>query len=313
MPPPGVDPLDSWLRERLGTRLVAREPVGGGCVHSAWRVHTADGGRLFVKTNRADQLPLFEAEADGLAALARVAPPCLVIPTPLALGLSAEGAVLVLPWLEFARGQAPPGVWAACGADLARLHRDSLQVPRLEAPGPEAHGPEAHAGAFGWERDNVIGASPQLNGWRTSWSTFFWECRLRPQLTWLARKGVAISGGERLRERLPAWLEGHGAQPCLVHGDLWSGNAAPLAQGGASLFDPAVYRGDREVDLAMARLFGGFPEAFFNGYNEVWPLEEGWRARMEIYNLYHVLNHANLFGGGYSKQAQNMVDTMLGL
>ncbi len=98
-----------------------------------------------------------------------------------------------------------------------------------------------------------------------------------------------------------------------MHGDLWSGNAAPLAQGGASLFDPAVYRGDREVDLAMARLFGGFPEAFFNGYNEVWPLEEGWRARMEIYNLYHVLNHANLFGGGYSKQAQNMVDTMLGL
>jgi fructosamine-3-kinase len=110
---------------------------------------------------------------------------------------------------------------------------------------------------------------------------------------------------------VPAWLEQHGAQPCLVHGDLWSGNAALTASGSGALFDPAVYRGDREVDLAMARLFGGFPEAFFAGYERAWPLPAGHRGRVRLYNLYHLLNHANLFGGGYGRQAQETIDHLL--
>jgi fructosamine-3-kinase len=110
---------------------------------------------------------------------------------------------------------------------------------------------------------------------------------------------------------VPAWLAGHPAEPCLVHGDLWSGNASLLAGGGGALFDPAVYRGDREVDLAMAQLFGGFPPAFFAGYEAAWPLPEGHRQRVELYNLYHLLNHANLFGGSYWSQAERSIAALL--
>ena len=145
------------------------------------------------------------------------------------------------------------------------------------------------------------------------WALFVSECRLGPQLRWLARKGTPMVGASELLERVPRWLEGHAPQPCLVHGDLWSGNASLLATGGGSLFDPAVHRADREVDLAMARLFGGFPEAFFQGYQEEWPLPEGWRERVSLYNLYHLLNHANLFGGGYIQQAQSTVHGLLGV
>lgn len=303
MRPSAVDPLAVWLRARLGIRLLDRAPVGGGCIHRAWCLRTADDGRLFAKTNRADQLPLLEAEAEGLAALARVAPPGLVIPEPLAWGQAGEEAVLVLPWLELARGGQPARDWRECGANLARLHRLSLPSTRLERPGR----------GFGWGQDNFIGASPQPNGWRERWGTFFVECRLRPQLRWLARKGSPMRGAEDLLRRLPEWLEGHPVDPCLVHGDLWSGNAALLTGGGGSLFDPAVFLGDREVDLAMARLFGGFPEAFFQGYQEEWPLPEGWRDRVAIYNLYHLLNHANLFGGGYNKEAQSVIHSLLGI
>jgi len=299
-----VDPLAAWLREQLQISVVARTPVGGGCIHSAWRLQTADGEHLFAKTNRADKLPLLQAEAEGLLALARVAPPTLMIPRPLAIGVAGDQAVLVMPWLELARGPGSPGAWETCGANLARLHRQSL----LGAP---QQGGVTQA--FGWGQDNFIGASPQINGWRESWSSFFAECRLAPQLRWLAEKGRPMAGADPLLERLPEWLNNHGAQPCLVHGDLWSGNGALLADGGGSVFDPAIYLGDRETDLAMARLFGGFPEAFFNGYNEEWPLPKGWGERIKIYNLYHLLNHANLFGGGYIKQAQSVIHGLLGL
>ena len=298
-----VDPLAAWLRDQLGLQLVGRTPVGGGCIHNAWCLRTAGDGRLFAKTNRAECLPLLEAEAEGLAALARVAPTALLIPEPLARGLAGEEAVLVMPWLEMGQSGDSTRSWAACGANLARLHRHSLR------PAPAGETPQG----FGWSRDNFIGASPQPNGWREDWAVFFVECRLQPQLRWLAGKGSPMQGAERLLEHLPPWLEGHRAEPCLVHGDLWSGNAALLAGGGASLFDPAVYRGDREVDLAMARLFGGFPEAFFRGYAEEWPLPEGWRERVAIYNLYHLLNHANLFGSSYKNQAQAAIHSLLDL
>ena len=297
-----ADPLAAWLHDQLGIRMAGLTPVGGGCIHRAWCLRTADGERLFVKTNRADKLPLLDAEADGLAALARMAPPGLVIPEPLACGLAGDQAVLVLPWLELSRSGDRAGAWAECGTNLARLHRLSLQPTR----------PDDSAPGFGWNRDNFIGASHQPNGWRQEWSVFFAECRLQPQLRWLARKGSPMAGAERLLERLPVWLEGHRAESCLVHGDLWSGNGALLSGGGGSLFDPAVHRGDREVDLAMARLFGGFPEAFFRGYEEAWPLLEGWRERLDLYNLYHLLNHANLFGGGYKNQAQSVINSLLG-
>lgn len=299
----GDDPLAAWLASRLQVRLVDRTPVAGGSIHRAWCLRTAGDGRLFAKTNRADKLPLLEAEAEGLEALAALAPAALVVPQPLAVGQAGDQAVLVLPWLALERGGARSGAWAACGAQLAQLHRRGRR-PSL---------PGESGGGFGWHRDNFIGDSPQPNGWRDAWSPFFAECRLQPQLQWLAQRGSPLRGAERLLERLPTWLAHHPVEPCLVHGDLWSGNAGLCEGGGASLFDPAVYYGDREVDLAMARLFGGFPEAFFQGYAEEWPLPEGWRERVAIYNLYHLLNHANLFGGAYKNQAQTVVDSLLRL
>ncbi len=301
-------PLTTWVQDRLGTAVAALRPVGGGCIHRAWALELVDGRRLFAKTNGARHLPLLEAEADGLAALAAAAAGDPVVPRPLHWGERDGQALLLLEWLPLqgsAVGRRPPpgagdsagaGGWWGLGAALARLHRRSLG---------EADG------RFGWHRDNAIGASPQPNGWRGRWGEFFAEQRLGPQLAWAARRGRRLAGAEALLVRVPQWLESHGAEPCLVHGDLWSGNAALLEDGRGALFDPAVHRGDREVDLAMARLFGGVPEAFFAGYAATWPLPEGHRRRVELYNLYHLLNHANLFGGSYWSQSQQSLQALL--
>ena len=288
--------LAAWLQRELGRELTAMAPVGGGCIHNAWRLELADGGRLFAKTNRADLLPVLAAEADGLKALAS-APTGLMIPSPLQLAELDGTALLLLSWLELGgRPANAEGAWHRLGAELAALHRSSLV---------------GHDGRFGWGQDNFIGSGPQANGWHSSWGHFFAEQRLGRQLAWAARSGQRLAEGDALLEQVPAWLADHPAEPCLVHGDLWSGNASLLANGGGALFDPAVYRGDREVDLAMAQLFGGFPPTFFAGYEAAWPLPAGHRQRLELYNLYHLLNHANLFGGGYWSQAERRIAALL--
>ena len=198
---------------------------------------------------------------------------------------------------------------------IRTLERE-LRDLRGQAPAPAPVAEEAPGSAwrgwFGWGRDNFIGSGPQANGWLAHWADFFLQRRLAPQLQRAADSGHRLPGADALLKQLPAWLEGHHPDPCLVHGDLWSGNAALLQGGGGALFDPAVYRGDREVDLAMAQLFGGFPSSFFAGYNATWPLPPGHRQRVELYNLYHRLNHANLFGGGYEQQAQQSIAALLG-
>jgi fructosamine-3-kinase len=301
--------LAPWLAERLGVTLLDRQRVGGGCIHRAWRLRLESRGPgpscLFAKTNRPGALPLLEAEGSGL-----------VVPHPLALGLVGGEAVLVLPWLDLGLGPGadPARTWAAVGAGLARLHRRSLMAPL---------GPGDRLGSFGWCRDNAIGTAPQANGWMDQWGRFFAERRLAPQLESLARSGRPLEGAAALLERLDELLEGHAPEACLVHGDLWSGNLdglvgssqpglvdSPMAVG--ALFDPAPYRGDREVDLAMARLFGGVPPAFFDGYGQEWPLPPGQQQRVGLYNLYHLLNHANLFpGAGYHRQAQAAITALV--
>jgi fructosamine-3-kinase len=315
--PPG-DALEDWLVENLGVRLVSKRPVGGGCIHSAWclsvvpsegvapRPGTISGGRLFAKTNTREALPLLEAEAEGLEALARAATDTdLRVPAPLGVGVAGNQAVLVLPWLELAGGSssaAAGGAWGSLGAALATLHRSSLEHPCISGDRP---------GSFGWPRDNVIGSGPQRNGWLAGWGRFFAERRLAPQIERLEGRIGALEGAQALLERVPDWLDGHGADPCLVHGDLWSGNAAIDNTGHGVIFDPAVHRADREVDLAMARLFGGFPAPFFAGYQATWPLAGDYRRRIPLYNLYHLLNHANLFGGSYAVQAQEVIKQLM--
>ena len=288
-----------WLAEQ-GLELAAMHPVGGGCIHRAWRLELRDGSRRFAKTNRAALLPVLEAEADGLAALQAAAasavpgPALPSIPEPLGLAELKGEAVLLLSWLEL--GGSDPRGWQELGRGLARLHRASLQ---------------ASDGRFGWQRSNFIGSGPQPNSWCSHWATLFSEQRLGVQLQLAADAGRALPQAQALLEQVPHWLAGHEPEACLVHGDLWSGNAGLLLGGGSAVFDPAVYRADREVDLAMARLFGGFPADFFKGYGQEWPLPAGHHQRAELYNLYHLLNHANLFGGGYWQQSAASIQALL--
>jgi fructosamine-3-kinase len=267
---------------RLGWRA-----LGGSALNATWRLEAPDAA-WFVKVNRADRLPMLEAEAAGLAELDACG--AMRVPRVLASGREGAHAFLVLEWLDIRGG----GRDAALGHALAALHRHT--APR-----------------FGWHRDNTIGTTPQQNDWCDDWCTFFGERRLAPQAARVAAGGhpELAAAVRRLIAALPALLAGHAPSPSLLHGDLWSGNAGALPTGAPVVFDPAVYYGDREADLAMTELFGGFSADFHAAYRAAWPLDDGYPRRRRVYNLYHVLNHANLFGGGYVAQARGMVDALL--
>ncbi len=265
------------------------QSLGGGCINAAYRLPGRDGRAYFVKLNEARLGAMFAAEAEGLAELAASA--TLRVPTPIGHGEVAGQAFLVLELLDLSGH----GGLEALGRGLAALHRTT----------------RPH---FGWHRDNTIGATPQPNGEETDWATFWGEHRLGFQLDLAARhghRGALQQRGEALRAALPALLSDHRPQPSLLHGDLWSGNYAISAGGEPVIFDPAVYYGDREADLAMTELFGGFGPRFYAAYQEAWPLDPGYPIRKELYNLYHILNHLNLFGGGYGSQALRMMERLL--
>jgi fructosamine-3-kinase len=167
---------------------------------------------------------------------------------------------------------------------------------------------------FGWRRKNYIGSTPQLNRRATTWGDFWRDARLRPQIELARRNGLGrnlLEKAERLVEAVPKLLAGHSPSASQLHGDLWGGNAGFLPGGEPVIFDPAVYWGDREADLAMTELFGGFPPEFYRAYDEVAPRDAGYGTRKTLYNLYHVLNHANLFGGGYASRAERMIASLL--
>ena len=267
-----------------GREVVDVVPISGGCIHQAWRVQLCDGSNVFVKSGPPEAMALFEVEADALNALHGYAnAELLVVPQPLAVASLSHDAVLVLPWMEL-RG----GDQARLGQGLALLHQSSA------ATGP---------GRYGWTRDGFIGAGPQPGGWRDAWGDAFVELRLLPQLKLLNGLGLEQPELTRLLSALAQRLNHLDVAPSLVHGDLWGGNAATLTDGRGSLFDPASWWADREVDLAMTHLFGGFSQSFYREYQKVLPSRPGASERIEIYNLYHLLNHANLFGGGYLKQS----------
>jgi fructosamine-3-kinase len=253
----------------------------------AWQAGTLP---IFVKlAGRAGQAAL-AAEAQGLAELA--ATQALKVPRVLALGTTAEAAFLALEWIEAVAPDAR--CEARLGAGLAALH-------------------EHQAARYGYHHDNFIGATPQRNTWMDDWAEFFREQRLRPQLALAAQRGFAaeIGGGERLLEVVPLLLVGDAMPASLLHGDLWGGNWLAGPGGEPVLIDPAVYYGDREADLAMTRLFGGFGTAFYSAYEAAAPRARGSQVRADLYNLYHVLNHMNLFGGGYAQEARALMERLL--
>lgn len=262
--------------------------VGGGSINQAYQVIDSDRS-YFLKINRAVQIAMFEAEALGLKEIADT--DTIRVPRPLCWGTANGSAYIVLDWLDF--GGSNRESWYRMGQDLAAMHRVTSDR------------------GFGWRQDNTIGDTPQKNPWTPDWVTFYREHRLTFQFRLAQRRGGHFPRESELLVALPELLSGHHPAPSLVHGDLWSGNAAVTRGGEPVILDPATYYGDREVDIAMTELFGGFPAPFYEGYNAAYPLDAGYERRKILYNLYHIVNHFNLFGGGYGSQANRMIDQLL--
>lgn len=264
--------------------------VGGGCINTAYLIE--DGARRFlVKTNQASNLAMFEAEAEGLSEIS--ATRTIRTPNQICTGIALDKAFLVLEFIDLrSHGKSREEL---LGRQLADMHRIT-------------------SARHGWHRDNTIGSTPQINTPTDNWLEFWRDRRLAPQLALAASNGHndrLQHQAEHLMARLDEFLAGHNPPPSLLHGDLWSGNRAYSDKGEPVVFDPAVYYGDRETDLAMTELFGGFSATFYAAYHEAYPLDSGYQVRKTLYNLYHVLNHLNLFGGGYSEQAERMIKELL--
>ena len=284
--------LATAIGRTLGATLHAQPAsrVHGGSINECYRWQ-GDCGSIFVKVARAQSSAMFAAEAAGLEELRRA--DAVRVPRVLGAGTDAGAAWLALEWIR--SGTASELTDSILGEQLARQHRSTQP-------------------AFGWSRDNTIGSTPQLNAWLGDWVQFFRDRRLRYQLNLAAGNGFGgrlQQRGEVLLSSLGEFFATYRPVPSLLHGDLWGGNRACDEQGRPVIFDPAVYYGDREADIAMTHLFGGFRAGFYRAYEATWALDDGAGARTELYNLYHVLNHLNLFGGGYLTQALSMLDRLL--
>jgi fructosamine-3-kinase len=270
--------------------IESTQSISGGDINRAFLLQ-GKNARYFVKLNRAELVEMFAAEFAGLNELAKTQ--TVKVPTPITFGQTQNSSFLVLEFLDLKR--ATPQSASLLGEQLAQLHL-------LKQP------------FFGWHINNTIGSTAQKNAQTQNWVTFWREQRLEYQLQLAAQKGYGgqlQTLGEKLLLRLDSFFVDYTPQPSLLHGDLWGGNAAAIAQNVPVMFDPACYYGDRETDLAMTELFGGFSPDFYAAYNDVWQLDAGYKTRKTLYNLYHILNHVNLFGGGYAAQAQQMMQKLL--
>lgn len=266
--------------------------VSGGCINQGYAI-SSDTDTYFVKLNQASQVAMFEAEALGLQQMLETA--TIRVPQPICWGTTADSCYLVLEWIELGRGN--NSAWEDMGRQLAAIHKSPCLSREDQA-------------VFGWNINNTIGSTPQINDWTVDWAEFFTKHRLGYQFKLANRRGGHFPQQQALLAAIPELLADK-PQPSLVHGDLWGGNAAFTTTGEPVIFDPATYVGDREVDIAMTELFGGFSAAFYRGYNEIFPLDQGYEKRKILYNLYHILNHFNLFGGSYSSQANRMISQIL--
>ncbi len=277
-----------------GTEISRATSIGGGDISRAVRVTLADERQLLVKWHPNPLAGMFSAEARGLDLL-RLAE-SLRIPAVVAHGEKSEAhpAFIAMEWLG--RGSSSRTVAEELGRGLAEMHRVT-------------------AAQYGLDHDNFIGANPQPNQQSDNWVTFFGEQRLGFQMDLAERNGYLPGARQRQLEKLLArlgdWLP---AEPpaSLLHGDLWGGNWLATDSGEPALIDPAVYYGHREAELAFTELFGGFSSAFYDAYNETWPLDAGYGERKDLYNLYHLLNHLNLFGGGYAGSVDNVLRRYVG-
>lgn len=278
-------PLQEALSSHLPGPILSVSPVTGGCIHNALQL-TTQSGPFFLKYNKIADAPMFSAEADGLRTLHQAA--AIEVPLPIAQGVGGDHAFLLLPWIE--SSYRADHHWEDLGQRLANLHRHT----------------QPHHGHL---RDNFIGSLPQENRPMEDWRAFFVQRRLIP-MTGKARKAGLLdtdtaSRLDRLMSRIDQLIPE--AAPSLLHGDLWQGNVMTGPTGEAVLIDPAVYYGHREAEMAFTKLFAGFHEWFYRAYNEAWPMETGWQERVDIYNLYPLMVHLNLFGHSYLPDIQETV------
>ncbi|BAZ06728.1 fructosamine kinase family protein [Calothrix sp. NIES-3974] len=265
-----------------------RRSLSGGCINQSYTISDGDN-TYFVKVNQASQVAMFEAEYLGLQEI--FATKTIRVPQPIAWGISGTQSYLILEYLGMGGGD--NNSWQKMGWNLAAMHRVTSNQ------------------GFGWQRDNTIGSTPQINTWNPSWIEFYTQQRLAYQFKLAHKRGARFPLADKLLASIADILSGHEVTPSLVHGDLWGGNAGFSAEGEPVIFDPATYYGDREVDIAMTELFGGFPRVFYQAYQEAYPLEAGYERRKILYNLYHILNHFNLFGGSYASQANRMIEQLV--
>jgi fructosamine-3-kinase len=266
-----------------------RFAVSGGSINQTYCLvgnRHSNSLKYLIKLNLAGKVAMFEAEAIALQQIQNTA--TIRVPKPIGWGVVENSAFLILEWLELCSDRN----WANLGKNLAALHRVGSDR------------------AYGWHQNNTIGTTPQINSWCEDWSEFWQKYRLGYQLQLAKRKGFSAEIGDRLLAKVPEFFSDYQPQPSLVHGDLWSGNFGFVRnEMGIEpvIFDPACYFGDREVDIAMTELFGGFAPEFYQAYKSVLPLDSGYEQRQHLYNSYHLLNHFNLFGGSYAIQAEQAI------
>lgn len=268
--------------------------ISGGDIHQAYQLHTT-GKNYFIKLNHHQYLPLFETELHSLNAIR--SSNTISCPQPFATGIFNDQAWLLMEFINLAPKKQPSNEEQR-GRSLAHMHH---QINRDAKP-------------FGWFENNFIGLSQQHNHWHMDWIEFYGQQRLKPQLelaTLHATPTSLYQLGMELIDQLPFWFQDYTPKASLLHGDLWGGNSTFDETGEPIFFDPACYYGDRETDLAMTELFGGFSADFYTGYNALFPLDMGYQSRKPLYNLYHILNHLNLFGGDYAQQAEKIIRQLL--
>lgn len=273
------------IDEHFGLNLTQSEPqsVPGGDINQSFVGENTQGKPFFIKVNA--NAELLELEAKNLALLARAE-----INTPHVIGFNrfTDAGVLVLEYLPLVAS----GDEQSLGQLLAKLHRKTAEQ-------------------YGLSYNNYIGSTLQQNSRSDSWAQFWWHNRLAPQLDMARRNRALMVDTRRLKILSDRLLAGHQPLASLLHGDLWGGNKGYLRDGQPVLFDPACYFGDRETDLAFTLVFGGFGHGFYQSYREAWPLPDGWQRREPLYNLYHLLNHLNLFGDSYRGSVESAVASLL--
>ncbi len=276
-----------------GVKVAQYRSVGGGCISNAHIIQLEDARKFFLKSNTLQLKPMFDAELLALDELAKSQ--TIKVPRPLVVGQTAtQSFILMQPVNE---GPRPSDFFQTFGQQFAQLHHATRQ-PSSDSP-------------FGFHHDNFIGATHQPNTWTQTWVEFFAQHRLAFQLNLAGKNNLATpqltSLGQSLIDKLPDLIASPNEPACLLHGDLWSGNYMNDEEGQPVIIDPASYYGSREADLAMTHLFGGFPQTFYDAYNHHYPLQSGYRDRIEIYKLYHLLNHLNLFGSSYLSQCLSIL------